>query len=144
MTDPVYLEDERATASLARRVADAVGAGDVIHLVGPVGVGKTTLVRHLCAARGVEEDVTSPTFSIAHLYQGDGIAIGHIDLYRTERLTPSSVGDLEAYLGEDLLVIIEWPEAGYGLPDPTLVIALEFGDGDGRVAHLRWLRERVA
>ena len=58
--------DEAGTAHVARELAATLRPGDVVHLIGDLGTGKTTFVRHAAAALGVSEPVTSPTFAVAH------------------------------------------------------------------------------
>ena len=122
----VRVRCERETAALAAAVATTLRPGDVVHLTGPVGAGKTTFVRHACAALGVTEPVTSPTFSIAHLYRTtSGQQVAHLDLYRARAVTVEELADLDPYLGEDTIVFVEWPEAGRGvLPPASVTIAI--------------------
>jgi len=87
MTETVA--DETGTARVAAALAATLGPGEVVHLVGDLGAGKTTFVRHAAKALGVAEPVTSPTFAVAHRYRGrDGLPVAHLDLYRS-RFQPS-------------------------------------------------------
>jgi tRNA threonylcarbamoyladenosine biosynthesis protein TsaE len=128
------VDDEAGTGAVARALAATLGAGDVVHLVGPLGAGKTAFVRHAAAALGVTEPVTSPTFAIAHAYTGaDGLSVSHLDLYRARRVTVEELADLDPYLDERAVLFVEWPEAGAGaLPQPTVVVRLEPAGGDAR------------
>jgi tRNA threonylcarbamoyladenosine biosynthesis protein TsaE len=99
-------ETERAGAAVA---AD-LRPGDVVLVSGELGSGKTTFVRGACRALGVIEAVTSPTFTIGHLYAGD-VRVAHLDLYRFAALGPAEWGDLEPYF-DDTIAFVEWPEAG--------------------------------
>ena len=76
-----------ATEALGAASPRELAPGDVVHVVGELGAGKTTLVRGACRALGVTAPVTSPTFAIAHRYRGAGGAASsaHLDLYRLER-----------------------------------------------------------
>jgi tRNA threonylcarbamoyladenosine biosynthesis protein TsaE len=119
------LVDEPALAVAAEALAATLVPGDVVHLCGDLGAGKTTFVRHAAAALGVREAVTSPTFSIAHGYRGASVPVSHLDLYRARALTVEELADLDPYLGEDAILFVEWPEAGEGvLPAPTVVVEL--------------------
>ena len=112
------------TEQLAARLADRLAVGDVVTVGGELGSGKTTFVRGACAALGVREHVTSPTYTIGHRYHGDGVEISHLDLYRFEGVSPAEWGDLEPYF-EDAIAFVEWPEAGEGvLPPPRYVVRL--------------------
>ena len=127
------VSDEAGTARVAAALAATLRPGDVVHLEGELGAGKTTFVRHAAAALGVAEPVTSPTFAVAHRYRGrDGLPVAHLDLYRSRGVTVEELADLDAYLTEDAVVFVEWPEAGAGmLPPPTVRIVIDDA-GDGR------------
>ena len=77
---------------------------------GELGSGKTTLVRGACRELGIVEPVTSPTFTIGHLYHG-ALTVAHLDLYRFAGLGPAEWGDLEPYF-DGTVAFVEWPEAG--------------------------------
>ncbi len=120
-------ETEALAAGLARRLAP----GDVVTVAGELGSGKTTFVRGACAALGVRERVTSPTYTIGHRYHGDGVEVAHLDLYRFERVSPAEWGDLEPYF-EGTIAFVEWPEAGEGvLPGARFAVRLRHA-GAGR------------
>jgi tRNA threonylcarbamoyladenosine biosynthesis protein TsaE len=84
------LSGPKATRSLARRLAPALAAGDVIGLAGPLGAGKTTLARALIVAlaeaggAGPVGEVPSPTFTLVQVYETGAVPVWHFDLYRLE------------------------------------------------------------
>jgi tRNA threonylcarbamoyladenosine biosynthesis protein TsaE len=124
------------TEALAAKLAAELRAGDVVTVSGELGSGKTTFVRGACRALGVEEAVTSPTFTIGHRYHGR-VAVSHLDLYRFHGLSAAEWGDLEPYF-EDAIVFVEWPEAGAGvLPAPRVQVLLEHGDEGVRLVTIR-------
>jgi tRNA threonylcarbamoyladenosine biosynthesis protein TsaE len=86
----VELPDENATAALAARLAALARPGDVIALSGDLGAGKTSFARAFIRARGGDEAVPSPTFTLVQLYELTGGAIWHFDLYRARRRRPGS------------------------------------------------------
>jgi tRNA threonylcarbamoyladenosine biosynthesis protein TsaE len=100
------------TERLAARLASELERGDVVTVAGELGAGKTTFVRGAARALGVDEPVTSPTFTIGHRYHGD-VPVSHLDLYRFASVSPEEWGDLEPYF-EDAIVFVEWPEAAGG------------------------------
>jgi tRNA threonylcarbamoyladenosine biosynthesis protein TsaE len=123
------------TEALAAELAARLEVGDVVTVSGELGSGKTTFVRGACAALGVRENVTSPTYTIGHRYHGSGVEISHLDLYRFEGLSAAEWGDLEPYF-EDAIVFVEWPEAGAGvLPQPRFAVRLRHADG-GRAVEI--------
>src|SRR5689334_3109169 len=120
-------ETEALGAELAARLVQ----GDVVTVSGELGSGKTTFVRGACAALGVRERVTSPTYTIGHRYHGEHDVVSHLDLYRFEGVSAAEWGDLEPYF-DDAIAFVEWPEAGAGvLPPPRYAVQLQHA-GDGR------------
>jgi tRNA threonylcarbamoyladenosine biosynthesis protein TsaE len=119
------------TEALAAGLAARLRAGDVVTVSGELGTGKTTFVRGACAALGVREHVTSPTYTIGHLYHGTHGAVSHLDLYRFQGVSAAEWGDLEPYF-DDAVAFVEWPEAGAGvLPPPRYAVQLDHA-GEGR------------
>jgi len=101
----------------------------VVLLYGELGSGKTTLVQKLCEALGVEQRVTSPTFSIIQEYTSaeDGI-IYHMDLYRLEKREELGQIGFDDYLDSGHLCLIEWPALGidaYTMPHIRVDIDVE-------------------
>jgi tRNA threonylcarbamoyladenosine biosynthesis protein TsaE len=79
---------------------------------GPIGAGKTTLIRVFLKSLGVAEPIVSPTFTYLSCYRtAAGRAVYHFDLYRIERAAQfESMGFLDHLYEPGALVIIEWPE----------------------------------
>lgn len=79
---------------------------------GPLGAGKTTLVKALCAQLGVEEPVVSPTYSYVNTYAlPHGKVVHHFDLYRLSDITLFyEYGFDELLLDTESIVLIEWPQ----------------------------------
>jgi tRNA threonylcarbamoyladenosine biosynthesis protein TsaE len=121
------LPDPTATSGLAAALAARTEAGDVIALEGGLGAGKTTFARAFLRARGVGDEVPSPTFTLVQVYEADAVAIWHFDLYRLR--SPEEAWELgieDAFaLG---ISLIEWPDRlGPLLPDRRLQITFLFG-----------------
>ena len=70
MTREVLSASAEATEALAARLAERLREGDVVTVSGELGSGKTTFVRGACRALGVDQPVTSPTYTIGHRYHG--------------------------------------------------------------------------
>lgn len=121
----------RQTEQLAARLARALRQGDVVLVAGDLGTGKTTFVRGACRALGVHGPVTSPTFTIGHLYEGRQ-QVAHLDLYRFAGVSPAEWGDLEPYF-DGTIAFVEWPQAGRGvLPQARASVTLEHLGADRR------------
>jgi tRNA threonylcarbamoyladenosine biosynthesis protein TsaE len=124
----VELPTVEDTRSFAEGLAKELGAGDVVLLEGPLGAGKTTLVRLILAAIGHGGPVRSPTFNLIQTF--DTVPpVMHADLYRVQ--SAEGLG-LEEYL-DSHLCLIEWPDRLRGMVEPEAChrVALEFA-GDGR------------
>lgn len=100
-----------ATEAAGAALAERLGPGDVVLISGDLGSGKTTFVRGACRALGVEESVTSPTFTIGQLYAGR-VEVAHLDLYRLDSLAGEDPSLLEDYLTPDRVGFVEWPAIG--------------------------------
>jgi tRNA threonylcarbamoyladenosine biosynthesis protein TsaE len=123
------------TGALAGRLAEQLAVGDVVTVSGELGSGKTTFVRGACRSLGVDQPVTSPTFTIGHRYRGR-VDVSHLDLFRFSGMSTAEWGDLEPYF-EDAVVFVEWPEAGAGtLPPPRVEVRLEHVDEAHRRVRL--------
>jgi tRNA threonylcarbamoyladenosine biosynthesis protein TsaE len=123
------------TEAIAARLALQLEVGDVVTVAGELGAGKTTFVRGACRALGVQEPVTSPTFTIGHRYRGR-VDVSHLDLYRFTDVSPAEWGDLEPYF-DDAIVFVEWPEAGARtLPAARVCVELAHVDEHTRRVRL--------
>lgn len=85
-------------------------------LKGELGAGKTTFVKKMLSKLGVQDDVTSPTYSIINEYKYDKGVIYHLDLYRLNTIEEALEIGIEEYLQSDNYCFIEW----YELIEPLL------------------------
>ncbi|MGL6016738.1 MAG: tRNA (adenosine(37)-N6)-threonylcarbamoyltransferase complex ATPase subunit type 1 TsaE [Selenomonadaceae bacterium] len=98
-----------ATYALGMRLGEKIKHGVVLLLEGDLGAGKTLFVQGLAAGLHVAAPVTSPTFNLMNVYQGD-YTMYHFDLYRLEQEAElEEIGFYEYSEDEDAVVIIEWP-----------------------------------
>ena len=100
------------TEALGERLAEGLGAGDLVVLAGPLGAGKTVLVRGLARGLGVTGAVTSPTFVIAREHRpgrDGGVPLVHVDAYRLGGAAELDDLDLDTDLAE-AVVAVEWGE----------------------------------
>ena len=137
----VKTETVEETRALARSLGKTLGAGDFVALSGPLGAGKTAFVQGLAEALEVPGSVTSPTFVLMRLHQGE-TALCHIDAYRLD-----GTGDLmdigfEDWLDE-ALIALEWADTVPSvLPDERIEVEIDYAEV-GRTVRLRGLGSRA-
>ena len=127
-----------ATRELAAAVAGLARPGDVVVLAGDLGAGKTAFVQGFGRALGVAERITSPTFTLVHVYEGR-LTIHHLDVYRLDQLAEAVDLGLPEMLDDGGVVIIEWgDEILPVLPNDLLEVRLTLGaEDDDRTIVLR-------
>ena len=98
------------TIALGKRLGSLLQPGDVLVLTGDLGAGKTQLTKGIAAGMGIADDVTSPTFNILMVYEGERMPLYHFDLYRLD--DPDQLEDIGFYdaLESDGPCVIEWGE----------------------------------
>src|SRR5918992_4998381 len=137
------------TRIIGASLAPMLLPGDVVSLSGDLGAGKTVLVQGIAAASGVEERVTSPSFTIVHEYKGRFPLI-HIDVYRLNSFQEVLDLGFEEFLDPQAVVMIEWGNAiAPLLPRRHLEIEIrraETDDSDDRFILFRphgqdWIRK---
>jgi tRNA threonylcarbamoyladenosine biosynthesis protein TsaE len=123
----LHWPDEAACAAFAAELATRPALRDAfIALDGPLGAGKTTFVRQLLRALGVQGRIKSPTYAVLEPHQAGALAIAHFDFYRfadPREWADAGFRDLFAQPG---LKLAEWPEKAAGmLPVPDLQLHIE-------------------
>ncbi len=106
----VKTQSTEETIEFGRKLGARLVPGDVLILTGDLGAGKTQLTKGIADALGVEDDVTSPTFTIEMVYEGKDMPLYHFDLYRLD--DPDQLEDTGLFdvLGGDGVCVIEWGE----------------------------------
>ena len=122
----------RETMELGRGLAALAQAGDVVVLTGDLGAGKTQFAKGFAAGLGVDDEVTSPTFTIMIEYVGDELPLLHFDLYRLEDAAALEDIDYFGMLESGAVCLVEWgdkfPEA---LPADYLEVSFSLAVADG-------------
>lgn len=122
----IQIPDLSALPQAAEQFVEAMDSYTVFAFNGPMGAGKTTFIRALCTALGVEDDyATSPSFSIINEYRSATTAelIYHFDLYRLESVEEAFDIGVEDYFDSGALCLLEWPERIADiLPDDTVTV----------------------
>lgn len=118
------------TRELAESLASLARAGDVVVLAGDMGAGKTAFAQGYARGLGVEDRVTSPTFTLVHVYEGR-LTIHHLDVYRLDSIGEALDLGLPEMLDDGGVVLVEWGDAILPvLPHDHLEVRLTFGAGD--------------
>jgi tRNA threonylcarbamoyladenosine biosynthesis protein TsaE len=122
----IKVATEEETARLGRAVADVIEPGVVIGLVGPLGAGKTRVVRAIAETLGVDPGaVASPTFVLIHEYEGR-LPIYHFDAYRLKNREEFEDLGVAEYWGLGGVCLIEWADRVRGLlPPDSWIIGIE-------------------
>lgn len=138
------LADTHAVAAALARVARS---GDVIVLAGEMGAGKTAFAQGFAAALGVDEPVTSPTFTLVHTYDADGAAgpVHHADIYRLTSMREVADLALLELVDSGGVLLIEWGDVIASALGDHLEVRLEpvaTGDDHRRISFVphgpRW------
>ena len=98
------------TEHLGARLADALTGGTVVAFTGDLGAGKTAFVSGMARALGVEERVTSPTFTIVNEFEGGRLPLFHFDMYRLGSADELFHIGWEDYLARGGVCAVEWSE----------------------------------
>ncbi len=98
------------TRRLAGAIAELARAGDLVLLVGDLGTGKTAFAQGFAKALGVDEQVTSPTFTLVRTYRGR-LPLNHLDVYRLDRLQEADDIGLAELIDDGGVTLIEWGDA---------------------------------
>lgn len=136
----VELPETADTEAFGEELGRTLGAGDLVVLSGPLGAGKTALVRGLARGLQVAGPITSPTFVIARehapLPGGPGVPLVHVDAYRLGGFAELDDLDLDTDLTE-AVVVVEWGEGvAERLAERHVLVQLERREDDVRVARV--------
>ena len=104
----IYLADESATFDMGEKIGRTLFEGAVICLNGDLGAGKTSITKSIARAIGIDEDITSPTFTIVNEYEGGRFKLNHFDVYRIGSSDEMYDIGFEEYINSESVSIIEW------------------------------------
>ncbi|MBO4440002.1 MAG: tRNA (adenosine(37)-N6)-threonylcarbamoyltransferase complex ATPase subunit type 1 TsaE [Spirochaetaceae bacterium] len=128
----VKTQTAEETIKLGEKIGSYLKAGDVLAMRGTLAAGKTTITKGIARALGIEETITSPTFTIVSEYEGK-LHLYHIDVYRLDSSEDFvNLGSDEMLYGNGVS-IIEWSEKVQSeIPKKAITISLEANADDSR------------
>lgn len=121
----MHIKNEQAMLEAGKNLAEELGAGLLVFLIGDLGAGKTTLVRGFLRGLGYAGVVKSPTYNLVESYAINDLNVFHFDLYRLMDAEELEYMGIRDYLNEKSICFIEWPDKGEGLlPSPDVCIEI--------------------
>ncbi|RPJ07725.1 MAG: tRNA (adenosine(37)-N6)-threonylcarbamoyltransferase complex ATPase subunit type 1 TsaE [Spirochaetaceae bacterium] len=139
-TQTIRTSTHEETLELGTKIGKSLQPGSSVTLTGRLGAGKTTLVKGIALALGIDEPVTSPTYTIISEYSGL-LPLYHVDLYRVK--DPDELYDigLAEYLAGTGVTVIEWPEMAMAiLPENNVAVMISVEANGSRKFELQGLR----
>lgn len=125
----VKIKNEEETRAFGRQFSEKLSAGSVVALSGDLGAGKTALTKAIAEGLGVEEMITSPTFTIVQEYHTGRLPLYHFDVYRVS--DPDELYEIgyEEYFFGGGICVVEWADLIEELlPPGAIEIAIAYGE----------------
>ena len=131
----IIIQDLEHINEAAQQFIENIGDHTVFAFYGKMGAGKTTFIKAICEALGVDDVITSPTFAIVNEYTAEDGPVYHFDFYRIKKLEEVYDMGFEDYFYSGALCLIEWPELiEEVLPEDTVKVSItENTDGSRTV-----------
>ncbi len=125
---------ETAMEEFGRWLALTFNPPLLIHLVGGLGAGKTTLSRGILRGKGHSGSVKSPTYTLVEPYALTDCTVYHFDLYRLSDPDELEWLGIREYFTQNSICLVEWPQNGLGvLPDPDIKLTIEKSESCRRI-----------
>ncbi len=133
MTHTTYItQSQEETFGLGVELGKNAQPGDIFALIGQLGTGKTILAKGIAKGLGIDEEITSPTFTLLEVYEAP-VPLYHFDLYRIQDDKELENLFFEEYWFGDGVSVIEWADrAMKRLPENIYIITLEYIDKNRR------------
>lgn len=120
------------TIQLGKKIGSMLQPGAIIAMEGNLAVGKTTITKGIAESLGIEEAITSPTFTLISEYEGK-MPLYHMDVYRLDSCEDFINLGVEDLMYGNGVSIIEWSErVREELPKSTITLRLEIREDGGR------------
>lgn len=123
----IIISDIEKYPEAAAQFLHSIGNNRIFAFYGSMGAGKTTFIKSICEAMGVQDAINSPTFAIVNEYESaDGDTIFHFDFYRIKEIAEVYNMGYEEYFYSNAYCFIEWPELVEELlPEETSKVFIE-------------------
>ncbi len=133
----ILIRNEEETKKFGRQLANHLKPGSVVALIGDLGTGKTTLTKYIGQGLGIDEIITSPTFTVIQEYRNSKIPLYHFDVYRLQSEHELLELGYEEYFYGEGITIIEWADKIQNLlPEDAISIHMYYGETEGQRRYL--------
>lgn len=140
-----HSDSPEKTIELGYALGKSLKKGDVLALQGTLAAGKTTITKGIAQGLGIDETVTSPTFTLISEYSGT-IPLYHMDVYRLDSTEDFINLGVEELIYGDGICVVEWSEKVMEtLPKSAIIIRLEAEEGEKRIITVEnWPYKEIA
>jgi len=134
----IVIKHKKYLPVAARGILEYTSGKKLLAFYGPMGAGKTTIIKAVCKILGAEDIVTSPTFTLVNEYRTTtGEVLYHIDFYRINKKEEVLDLGIEEYFNSGYYCLMEWPELiGEILPPETVIIKITVDKKEQRVLEI--------
>ncbi len=128
----LLIRNEKDTEKFGENLAKILKPGDVIALAGDLGTGKTTLTKYIAKGLGIDEMITSPTFTIVQEYHQGSLPLYHFDVYRIGDIEEMYELGYEEYFFGDGVSVVEWADMIEEIiPEDAKIIFISYTENEG-------------
>ena len=134
----IIIRHKKDIPAATRKLLKHAGYRRIFAFDGPLGAGKTTIIKAICKMLGAIDTASSPTFTIVNEYRREAdSSLFHIDLYRIKKTEEAYDIGIEEYLSGDSYCFIEWPELIKDfLPEGTVNVRITVGENEERILQI--------
>ncbi len=136
MTHQIVVQSLQDLPKVAASILEMTAQHQHLVFWGEMGTGKTTLIKEICQLLGIQDTVSSPTYSIVNEYHGNEKKAYHFDLYRLKSVEELLNIGFEDYLYEDAYLFIEWPEKALDFLENYAQIKLSLQEDGQRLIEI--------
>ena len=134
----IIIKSRKHLRSAAKKIIEYTKGKKLLAFSGPMGSGKTTIIKAICRALGAGDPISSPSFTIVNEYKtAGGETLYHIDFYRIKKKEEVLDFGIEEYFFSGSYCFMEWPELiGEILPPETVNIKITVDDKKQRILDI--------